>query len=81
MDSTDGIKCDPVEGTKYDNIKCDDISLTIKQPELSDWRCYLWGNTPGGSGIIYTPVKDSVPNIFVRWMMKICFACTWVKGE
>ena len=23
--------------------------------------------------------KGKEPNWFVRWMMKICFACTWVK--
>ncbi len=48
--------------------------------ERSEWSCYMFGNTPGGYGLVYTPEKGKVPNRFVRWMMKICFACTWVKG-
>lgn len=46
---------------------------------LSDWTCYMFGNKPGGMGLIYTPALGKEPNWFVRWMMKICFACTWVK--
>jgi hypothetical protein len=49
------------------------------QPQ-SDWTCYLFGNKPGGAGIVYSPTKDKVPNVFVRWMMKLCLGCTWVKG-
>lgn len=45
----------------------------------SEWKCYLFGNTPNGNGLIYVPNKQNVPNAFVRWMMKICFNCTWVK--
>lgn len=48
-------------------------------PEQSEWVCYMFGNRPGGIGIIYRPTKNQVPNAFVRWMMKLCFACTWVK--
>ena len=51
----------------------------IKTPELSEWQCYMFGNVPGGSGIVYRPIKGMEPNFFVRWMMKICFDCTWVK--
>lgn len=51
----------------------------IETPKLSDWECYMFGNKPGGVGIIYTPRKGDEPNWFVRWMMKICFDCTWVK--
>ena len=49
-------------------------------PEYSEWKCYMFGSTPGGQGMIYNPVKGKEPNRFVRWMMKICFGCTWVKG-
>ena len=50
------------------------------QPEFSEWKCYLFGNDPETDfGITYTPQEGSVPNFFIRWMMKICFACTWVK--
>lgn len=48
-------------------------------PERSEWSCYLFGNRPGGAGIVYTPNKGKEPNWFVRWMMKICFDCLWVK--
>jgi len=51
------------------------------QPEKSDWQCYMFGNTPDGQGMIYIPVKGKEPNRFVRWMMKICFDCTWVKDK
>jgi len=50
-------------------------------PERSEWTCYMFGNKPGGAGIIYKPSEGNVPNWFVRWMMKICFACTWVKDK
>jgi len=49
-----------------------------KAPELSDWECELFGSK-NRNGLIYRPNKGNVPNIFVRWMMKICFACTWRK--
>jgi hypothetical protein len=51
----------------------------IPTPVMSVWQCYMFGNKPGGIGIIYTPRKGDEPNWFVRWMMKICFDCTWVK--
>jgi hypothetical protein len=51
-------------------------------PEYSnEWKCYMFGNRPGGAGIVYTPNKGKEPNWFVRWMMKICFDCTWVKDK
>lgn len=52
----------------------------IWNPERSEWRCYMFGNTPEtNDGIVYHPKKGQEPNAFVRWMMKVCFACTWVK--
>ena len=51
------------------------------QLELSPWVCYMFGNTPGGGGLVYRPPKGKEPNLFVRWMMKVCFACTWIKEE
>ena len=33
------------------------------------------------SGISYTPEKGQVPNRFVRFMMRICFDCYWVKED
>jgi len=51
------------------------------QPERSDWKCYMFGNRPDGYGITYFPVKGQVPNRFVRFMMKVCFDCLWVKED
>ena len=50
-----------------------------EHPKLSNWTCYLFGNKPGGIGIVYQPAEGHVPNWFVRWMMKLCLGCTWVK--
>ena len=51
-------------------------------PERSEWSCYLFGSTPQDPfGVNYTPVKGREPNWFVRWMMKLCFDCTWVKNN
>ena len=52
------------------------FSLTI--PKSSNWKCYLFGSSSAENGITYIPVEGNVPNRFVRWMMKACFACTWV---
>ena len=53
----------------------------ITQPKNSNWSCYLFGNRPGGMGMVYTPVEGEVPNRFVRFMMRICLGCTWVKKK
>jgi hypothetical protein len=50
----------------------------LEFPESSDWVCYLFGATES-MGIKYTPKKGAEPNAFVRWMMKICFDCKWVR--
>ena len=52
----------------------------IHNPKLSNWTCYLFGGSPG-NGIAYIPVEGEVPNRFVRFMSRICFACTWVKKD
>lgn len=49
-------------------------------PERSEWVCYMFGGSKG-DGISWRPLKNKEPNWFVRWMMKICFGCTWVKEE
>ena len=48
-------------------------------PKQSNWKCYLFGNRPGGNGIMYVPQEGRVPNRFVRFMMRICFDSVWVK--
>lgn len=49
-----------------------------KPPIYSNWKCHLFGSD-GTNGITYQPVEGKVPNFFIRWMMKICLGCTWVK--
>jgi len=57
-------------------------AVIANQPELSNWKCHLFGSDPVmGDGIVYTPAKGNVPNWFIRWMMKVCLGCRWVKGK
>ncbi len=49
-------------------------------PERSEWVCYLFGASRE-NGISYNPRKGDEPNWFVRWMMKVCFDCTWIKEK
>lgn len=53
---------------------------TLIPPEYSEWKCYLFGND-NSNGLAYRPLKGKEPNSFVRWMMKICFSCRWVKDK
>jgi len=53
----------------------------LSTPEQSEWVCYLFGNRPNGMGMVYRPNKGKEPNWFVRWMMRICFDCLWVKDK
>jgi hypothetical protein len=55
------------------------VFLTEWEP--SGWTCYLFGNRPGGMGLVYKPSKGSVPNWFVRWMMRVTLDYLWVKEE
>ena len=68
----------PVKSDWY-QTKSPDYQL-IHNSKLSNWTCYLFGGSPG-NGIAYTPVEGKVPNRFVRFMTRICFACTWVKND
>ena len=61
--------------------KFPDYQLQIHNPKLSNWTCYMFGNRPGGVGIMYTPEEGRVPNRFVRFMMRVCFDCKWVKND
>ena len=55
-------------------------AVKIGNPKLSNWTCYLFGASPG-NGILYTPEEGRVPNRFVRFMMKVCFDCKWVRND
>jgi len=55
---------------------------TFAQRENSQWKCYMFGNRPEiNDGIVFVPLKGHEPNWFVRWMMRVCFDCTWVKEQ
>jgi hypothetical protein len=62
-------------------VKLDDGASKFQVADPSNWKCYMFGNRPGGSGMVYYPAKGMVPNAFVRFMMRICFGCVWVKSE
>ncbi len=66
---------------EYAKLRIDENYAFRIQPEQSDWQCYMFGNRPNGMGIVYRPAKGMVPNLFVRWMMLICFDCLWVKDK
>ena len=70
----------PVDTDKWKFVIPDD-ALVVNQPKQSNWKCYLFGNRPGGNGIMYVPSEGRVPNRFVRFMMRICFDCLWVKEK
>jgi hypothetical protein len=57
-----------------------DYKMSINLPKYSNWTCYLFGST-SGYGLTYTPQEGRVPNRFVRFMMRICFDCKWVKKD
>ena len=59
----------------------DKILKYIGFPEQSKWSCYMFGNRPGGMGMVWYPQKGHVPNRFVRFMMRICFDCYWEKKD
>ena len=50
----------------------------ISQPELSDWKCYLFGSDDT-NGIVWQPTKDNVPNWFWRLMQRLILGNRWVK--
>ena len=50
-----------------------------RPPKKSKWTCYLFGNRPGKTGITWTPDDGQEPNWFIRFMMRVCFDCLWVK--
>lgn len=67
--------------TVWDKELCKNLSVPytfVNPPKQSNWTCYLFGAT-AGYGLAYKPAEGRVPNRFVRFMMKICFACKWVE--
>lgn len=77
MDDTPKMNEPGIDWSKLDTNPKDYKMLEL--PEQSDWICHLFGSK--GDGFCYNPLKGCEPNWFVRWMMKICFACTWEKRK
>jgi hypothetical protein len=50
----------------------------ISAPELSEWRCELFGTGP--HGMILTPNKGNEPCWFWRCMQRLCFGNKWTKA-
>lgn len=60
------------------STKLDQINYqTYREPELSEWRCELFGTGP--HGITLRPIKGREPNRFWRWMQYLCFGNRWRK--
>ena len=53
------------------------MKLTIKPPELSNWKCYLFGS----SDYLWQPEKEKEPNAWLRFWMKVFFNCKWEKHD
>ncbi len=51
----------------------------IRNPVLSDWNCYLFGNEPGLGGLTWRPLKGKEPNWFWRKMQWLILGNLWVK--
>jgi hypothetical protein len=50
-------------------------SFLVKQPELSEWECKLFG----GEEITWRPRKGGEPNWFWRLMQYLIFGNRWAK--
>ncbi len=53
--------------------------FTFKQPELSEWKCYLFGSSPSNPSLVFTPEKGTEPNWFWRWTQYLVFGNKLVK--
>jgi hypothetical protein len=54
---------------------------TIRQPEMSEWQCYLFGGKPDGFHITWRPHKGKEPNWFWRKMQWLILGNLWVKDK
>jgi len=63
--------------------KSEDEYTFMEWPKPSGWVIYLYGSDPKAKsgGFIYEVSEGHVPNAFIRWMMKVCLGCTWVKQD
>lgn len=52
--------------------------IILSAPELSDWKCYLFGGND--NGIVWRPYEGTVPCRFWRLMQYLCLGNRWVKA-
>ena len=57
----------------------DDDSYKLKLPELSEWKCHMFGSK--GDGITWRPAKGDEPNWFWRKMGYFFFGNRWEKDD
>jgi len=53
----------------------------INQPKQSNWTCYMFGGDAGFSPMTWVPQEGKVPNVWVRFWMKVFFNSKWVKND
>jgi len=66
------------EQIDYSRLDGDDNTYTFIQPDLSPWKCYMFGSKDD-HGMVYQPVRGAEPNWFQRYMGEIFFGNRWVK--
>lgn len=67
--------------TEQQNPYSDMCFDTFRPPEMSEWRCYLFGGRPDTSSISWRPFKGKEPNWFWRKMQWLIFGNLWVKDK
>ena len=72
---TDDTKCRFVETSEKYVVSAQPV--VFNAPELSEWKCELFGSGP--NGICFRPTKGHEPNWFWRWMQYLCFGNRWYK--
>ena len=57
------------------------LKRIIRNPEYSEWVCYLFGCKPGEGGISWRPHKGKEPTWFWRKMQWLILGNLWVKDK
>jgi hypothetical protein len=53
----------------------------LRLTEQSKWKCYLFGGSVDGLGLVWIPNKGCEPNWFWRKMQYLILGNLWVKTE
>jgi hypothetical protein len=66
----------------WDYGEQDQIAFAALPKMDTEWQCYMYGSSKDKyGGMVYTPPEGQIPNWFVRWCMRVCLGCTWVKNN